>query len=107
MTGLDEPRAAIGADAVSPARSPIPEDERVLLGHGSRRAAVRRADRATSSRRRSAAAAPGGRSTTPPSSQVGGERRGVHDRLVRRHAAFFPGGDIGELAVNGTSTTSR
>ena len=34
--------------------------------------------------------------------EIGGARLGVHDRLLRRPPLFFPGGDIGTLAVNGT-----
>ncbi len=103
MTAPDEPLVTIDAEGVA-CPAPIPEDQRVILGHGSGGQlsnALMRDVLAPAL----AAASPGG----PLNDAAVVELPGVAGaRLAFTTDSFvvspirFPGGDIGELAVNGT-----
>ncbi|HEX9044621.1 MAG TPA: hydrogenase expression/formation protein HypE [Candidatus Limnocylindrales bacterium] len=102
MTALERrsvPAPADIADASCPA--PIPEGARVLLGHGSGgqlSAALMRdvVGPALS------AASPGGPLNDAAIVEVGGQRLAFTTDSFVVSPLVFPGGDIGELAVNGT-----
>ncbi len=104
MTSSSEPRIAIDATvdatgAVCPA--PIPEDQRVILGHGS-------GGQLSNALMRDllvpalAVAAPGGPLNDAAVVEVAGTRVAFTTDSFVVSPIRFPGGDIGELAVNGT-----
>lgn len=100
MTTYDETRATIDPEGVA-CPAPIAEDERVILGHGSGgqlsyallRDVVGPA---------LAAAAPGGPLNDAAVVEVAGARLAFTTDSFVVSPIRFPGGDIGELAVNGT-----
>lgn len=100
MTTYDETRTTIDPEGVA-CPAPIPEDERVILGHGSGgqlsyallRDVVGPA---------LAAAAPGGPLNDAAVVEVAGARLAFTTDSFVVSPIRFPGGDIGELAVNGT-----
>jgi len=100
MTTDREPLVTIDAEgAYCPA--PIPEDQRVILGHGSGgqlSAALMRDLIAPAL----ASAAPGGVLNDAAVLEVGGARLAFTTDSFVVSPIRFPGGDIGELAVNGT-----
>ncbi len=100
MTSSSEPRIAIDATgAACPA--PIPEDQRVILGHGS-------GGQLSNALMRDllapalAVAAPGGPLNDAAVVDVAGTRVAFTTDSFVVSPIRFPGGDIGELAVNGT-----
>jgi hydrogenase expression/formation protein HypE len=102
MTTRDgtQPLAVIDAEGASCA-APIPEDQRVILGHGSGgqlSAALMRDVLAPAL----AAAAPGGVLNDAAVVDVAGNRVAFTTDSFVVSPIRFPGGDIGELAVNGT-----
>ncbi len=100
MTTSDEPRVTIDADRVA-CPVPIPEDQRVVLGHGSGgqlSAALMREVLAPAL----AAASPGGVLNDAAVVDVAGSRVAFTTDSFVVSPIRFPGGDIGELAVNGT-----
>ncbi len=100
MTISREPLVTIDADgAACPA--PIPEDQRVILGHGSGgqlSAALMRDVIGPAL----AAASPGGVLNDAAVVDVAGSRLAFTTDSFVVSPIRFPGGDIGELAVNGT-----
>ncbi len=100
MTTSDVPRVTIDPDgAACPA--PIPEDQRVILGHGSGGQlsnALMRDVLAPAL----AAASPGGPLNDAAVVEVAGTRLAFTTDSFVVSPIRFPGGDIGELAVNGT-----
>ena len=100
MTAEDGLPATIDALGVA-CPAPIPEDERVILGHGS-------GGRLSSALMRDllapalAPAAPGGVLNDAAIVDVGGTRVAFTTDSFVVSPIRFPGGDIGELAVNGT-----
>jgi hydrogenase expression/formation protein HypE len=100
MTTVEEPISTIDATgAACPA--PIPEDARVILGHGSGgqlSAGLMRDVLAPAL----AAAAPGGVLNDAAVLEVGAARLAFTTDSFVVSPIRFPGGDIGELAVNGT-----
>jgi hydrogenase expression/formation protein HypE len=90
----------IGANGVA-CPAPIPEDQRVILGHGS-------GGQLSASLMRDvigpalAAAAPGGPLNDAAVVEVAGVRLAFTTDSFVVSPLAFPGGDIGELAVNGT-----
>ena len=102
MTDLERPVAGttIDADGVA-CPAPIPEVERVILGHGSGgqlSAALMRDVIAPAL----AAVAPGGPLNDAAVVEIGGLRLAFTTDSYVVSPIAFPGGDIGELAVNGT-----
>jgi hydrogenase expression/formation protein HypE len=100
MTTVDEARPVIDPAGVA-CPAPIPEDARVILGHGSGgqlSAALMRDVLAPAL----AAAAPGGVLNDAAIVIVGAERLAFTTDSFVVSPIRFPGGDIGELAVNGT-----
>jgi hydrogenase expression/formation protein HypE len=106
MTAPEQPLVTIDAEGVV-CPAPIPEDERVILGHGSGgqlSAALMRDVLAPAL----AAASPGGVLNDAAIVDVPGAQGSPSTRLAFTTDSFvvspifFPGGDIGELAVNGT-----
>ena len=100
MTRADDPRATIDASGVV-CPAPIPEDQRVILGHGSGgqlSAALMRDLLAPAL----AAASPGGVLNDAAVVEIGGARLAFTTDSFVVSPIRFPGGDIGELAVNGT-----
>ena len=100
MTTSDEPRVTIDAGGVA-CPVPIPEDQRVVLGHGSGgqlSAALMREVLAPAL----AAASPGGVLNDAAVVDVAGSRLAFTTDSFVVSPIRFPGGDIGELAVNGT-----
>ncbi len=100
MTTSDEPRVTIDADGIA-CPVPIPEDQRVVLGHGSGgqlSAALMREVLAPAL----AAASPGGVLNDAAVVDVAGSRLAFTTDSFVVSPIRFPGGDIGELAVNGT-----
>jgi len=100
MTTSDEPRAVIDPAGVS-CPAPIPEDERVILGHGS-------GGQLSFGLLRDvlgpalAVAAPGGPLNDAAVVDLPGLRVAFTTDSFVVSPIRFPGGDIGELAVNGT-----
>ncbi len=100
MTTSDEPRVTIDPDgAACPA--PIPEDQRVILGHGSGGQLSNALMRDVLSPAL-AAASPGGPLNDAAVVEVAGTRLAFTTDSFVVSPIRFPGGDIGELAVNGT-----
>jgi hydrogenase expression/formation protein HypE len=100
MTTADEPLVTIDADGVA-CPAPIPEDERVILGHGSGgqlSATLMREVLAPAL----AAASPGGVLNDAAVVEVAGTRLAFTTDSFVVSPIRFPGGDIGELAINGT-----
>jgi hydrogenase expression/formation protein HypE len=100
MTTDHEPAVVIDAEGVA-CPAPIPEDQRVILGHGSGgqlSAALMRDLLAPAL----AAASPGGVLNDAAVLEVGGARLAFTTDSFVVSPIRFPGGDIGELAVNGT-----
>ncbi len=100
MTAEHEPAVTIDAEGVS-CPAPIPEDQRVILGHGSGgqlSAALMRDLIAPAL----AAASPGGVLNDAAVVEIGGARLAFTTDSFVVSPIRFPGGDIGELAVNGT-----
>jgi len=100
MTAPDADRVTIDATgAYCPA--PIPEDQRVILGHGSggQLSNVLMRDVLAPAL---AVAAPGGVLNDAAIVEVAGARLAFTTDSFVVSPIFFPGGDIGELAVNGT-----
>ncbi len=100
MTIPRQPIVTIDADGVV-CPAPIPEDQRVILGHGSGgqlSAALMRDLIAPAL----AAAAPGGVLNDAAIVEIGGARLAFTTDSFVVSPIQFPGGDIGELAVNGT-----
>ena len=100
MTTVDEPRPVIDPTGVA-CPAPIPEDARVILGHGSGgqlSAALMRDVLGPAL----AAAAPGGVLNDAAIVIVGADRLAFTTDSYVVSPIRFPGGDIGELAVNGT-----
>lgn len=100
MTVPERPIATIDADGVA-CPAPIPEDQRVILGHGS-------GGQLSSALMRDllapalAPAAPGGVLNDAAIVEIGGVRLAFTTDSFVVSPIRFPGGDIGELAVNGT-----
>ena len=89
MTASDEPLVTIDANGVA-CPAPIPEDQRVILGHGSGgqlSTALMRDVLAPAL----AAASPGGVLNDAAVVELAGRAPGVHHRLVRRVADPLPG----------------
>lgn len=100
MTISNEPLVTIDPDGVA-CPAPIPEDQRVILGHGSGgqlSAALMRDVLAPAL----AAAAPGGVLNDAAVVDIAGSRVAFTTDSFVVSPIRFPGGDIGELAVNGT-----
>jgi hydrogenase expression/formation protein HypE len=100
MTTEGEPRVTIDAEgAACPA--PIPEDQRVILGHGSggQLSAALMRDLLGPAL---APASPGGVLNDAAVVELGGARLAFTTDSFVVSPIRFPGGDIGELAVNGT-----
>jgi hydrogenase expression/formation protein HypE len=100
MTTTDETRAALDADAMA-CPAPIPEDQRVILGHGSGGQlsnALMREILAPAL----GTASPGGPLNDAAVVEVSGGRLAFTTDSFVVSPIRFPGGDIGELAVNGT-----
>lgn len=100
MTGERDPDILLGTAGASCA-APIPEGERVILGHGSGgqlSAALMRDLLAPAL----AGASPGGVLNDAAVVRVGGARLAFTTDSFVVSPVRFPGGDIGELAVNGT-----
>jgi hydrogenase expression/formation protein HypE len=100
MTTSDEPLATIDPAGVA-CPAPIPEDQRVILGHGSGGQlsnALMREVLAPAL----AAASPGGPLNDAAVVEVAGARLAFTTDSFVVSPIRFPGGDIGELAVNGT-----
>jgi hydrogenase expression/formation protein HypE len=100
MTTSDEPLATIDPAGVA-CPAPIPEDQRVILGHGSGgqlSSALMREVLAPAL----AAASPGGPLNDAAVVEVAGARLAFTTDSFVVSPIRFPGGDIGELAVNGT-----
>jgi hydrogenase expression/formation protein HypE len=100
MTTMDDTRVTIDPTDLTCA-APIPEDQRVILGHGSGgqlSAALMREVLAPAL----AAAAPGGVLNDAAIVEVAGTRLAFTTDSFVVSPIRFPGGDIGELAVNGT-----
>ncbi len=100
MTVPEPPIVTIDADGVA-CPAPIPEDQRVILGHGSggRLSAALMRDLIAPAL---AAAAPGGVLNDAAVVEIGGARLAFTTDSFVVSPIRFPGGDIGELAVNGT-----
>jgi hydrogenase expression/formation protein HypE len=100
MTTSNEPRVALDAETMA-CPVPIPEDERVILGHGS-------GGRLSNALMRDVIApalgpaAPGGPLNDAAVVEVPGGRLAFTTDSFVVSPIRFPGGDIGELAVNGT-----
>ncbi|MDP2350681.1 MAG: hydrogenase expression/formation protein HypE [Chloroflexota bacterium] len=100
MTVPERPTATIDAAGVA-CPAPIPEDQRVILGHGS-------GGQLSSALMRDllvpalAPAAPGGVLNDAAIVEIGGARLAFTTDSFVVSPIRFPGGDIGELAVNGT-----
>ena len=100
MTVPERPIATIDADGVA-CPAPIPEDQRVILGHGS-------GGQLSNALMRDllapalAPAAPGGVLNDAAIVEIGGVRLAFTTDSFVVSPIRFPGGDIGELAVNGT-----
>jgi hydrogenase expression/formation protein HypE len=100
MTTERDTPVTIDAEGVS-CPAPIPEDQRVILGHGSGgqlSAALMRDLLAPAL----ASASPGGVLNDAAVLEVGGARLAFTTDSFVVSPIRFPGGDIGELAVNGT-----
>ena len=100
MTTSDDTRVTIDPAGLACA-APIPEDERVILGHGSGgqlSASLMREVLAPAL----AAASPGGVLNDAAIVEVAGTRLAFTTDSFVVSPIRFPGGDIGELAVNGT-----
>ena len=100
MTTSDEPLTTIDPVGVA-CPAPIPEDQRVILGHGSGGQlsnALMREVLAPAL----AAAAPGGPLNDAAVVEIAGTRVAFTTDSFVVSPIRFPGGDIGELAVNGT-----
>jgi hydrogenase expression/formation protein HypE len=100
MTTSREPPVTIDAHGIA-CPAPIPEDQRVILGHGSGgqlSAALMRDVIAPAL----AAASPGGVLNDAAVVEIGGLRLAFTTDSFVVSPICFPGGDIGELAVNGT-----
>lgn len=100
MTTEPRPPTTIDADGVA-CPAPIPEDQRVILGHGSGgqlSAALMREVLGPAL----AAASPGGVLNDAAVVDVAGNRVAFTTDSFVVSPIRFPGGDIGELAVNGT-----
>jgi len=100
MTIPQQPLVTIDADGVA-CPAPIPEDQRVILGHGSggQLSAALMRDLIGPAL---AAAAPGGVLNDAAIVEIGGARLAFTTDSFVVSPIQFPGGDIGELAVNGT-----
>ncbi len=100
MTTSDEPRVTIDAEGVA-CPAPIPEDQRVILGHGS-------GGQLSNALMRDVlapalgAASPGGPLNDAAVVDVPAGRLAFTTDSFVVSPIRFPGGDIGELAVNGT-----
>jgi hydrogenase expression/formation protein HypE len=100
MRAADRPRVTIDADGVA-CPAPIPEDQRVILGHGS-------GGQLSTALFRDllgpalAPASPGGVQNDAAVVEIGGMRLAFTTDSYVVSPIRFPGGDIGELAVNGT-----
>ncbi len=100
MTTSDGPQVTIDAEAMA-CPAPIPEDQRVILGHGS-------GGQLSSALMRDVlapalgAASPGGVLNDAAVVDVQGTRLAFTTDSFVVSPIRFPGGDIGELAVNGT-----
>ncbi len=100
MTTADEPRVTIDAEGVA-CPAPIPEDQRVILGHGS-------GGQLSNALMRDVlapalgAAAPGGPLNDAAVVDVPAGRLAFTTDSFVVSPIRFPGGNIGELAVNGT-----
>jgi len=94
------PAPALDADGVA-CPAPIPEVERVILGHGSggQLSAALLRDVVVPAL---AAASPGGVLNDAAVVEVGGQRLAFTTDSFVVSPLHFPGGDIGDLAVNGT-----
>ena len=100
MTTSDEPLTTIDPAGVA-CPAPIPEDQRVILGHGyggQLSNALMREVLAPAL----AAAAPGGPLNDAAVVEIAGTRVAFTTDSFVVSPIRFPGGDIGELAVNGT-----
>src|SRR5512141_2262786 len=100
MTTEREPRVTIDAEGVA-CPAPIPEDQRVILGHGSggQLSAALMRDLLGPAL---ASASPGGVLNDAAVLEIGGARLAFTTDSFVVSPIRFPGGDIGELAVNGT-----
>jgi hydrogenase expression/formation protein HypE len=100
MTAAEEPRITIDESGVA-CPAPIPEDQRVILGHGSggRLSAALMRDLLAPAL---APASPGGVLNDAAVLEIGGARVAFTTDSFVVAPIRFPGGDIGELAVNGT-----
>ena len=100
MTAPDRPLVTIDANGVA-CPAPIPEDQRVILGHGSggQLSAALFRDLLGPAL---APAAPGGVLNDAAIVEIGGLRLAFTTDSFVVSPIRFPGGDIGELAVNGT-----
>ena len=100
MTAAEEPLVTIDADGVV-CPAPIPEDQRVILGHGSggQLSAALFRDLLGPAL---APASPGGVQNDAAVVEIGGARLAFTTDSYVVSPIRFPGGDIGELAVNGT-----
>jgi hydrogenase expression/formation protein HypE len=100
VTTGHEPPATIDPEGVA-CPAPIPEDQRVILGHGSggQLSAALMRDLLGPAL---APAAPGGVLNDAAVLEVGGARLAFTTDSFVVSPIRFPGGDIGELAVNGT-----
>ena len=100
MTAPDRPLVTIDANGVA-CPAPIPEDQRVILGHGSggQLSAALFRDLLGPAL---APASPGGVLNDAAVVEIGGLRLAFTTDSYVVSPIRFPGGDIGELAVNGT-----
>ncbi len=100
MTAQPEPLVTIDAEGVA-CPAPIPEDQRVILGHGSggQLSAALMRDLLGPAL---ASASPGGALNDAAVIDIGGARLAFTTDSFVVSPIRFPGGDIGELAVNGT-----
>jgi len=100
MTRADAPRVTVDTNSLA-CPAPIPEDQRVILGHGS-------GGQLSSALMRDVlapalgAASPGGPLNDAAVIEVPGGRLAFTTDSFVVSPIRFPGGDIGELAVNGT-----
>jgi hydrogenase expression/formation protein HypE len=101
MTTSREPRVTIDPAALS-CPAPAPEDARVILGHGSGGQLSASLMRDVIAPALAAAAPPGGVLNDAAVVDVAGARLAFTTDSFVVSPIRFPGGDIGELAVNGT-----
>ncbi|MEO5964302.1 MAG: hydrogenase expression/formation protein HypE, partial [Candidatus Limnocylindrales bacterium] len=101
MTTSDQRRVTFDPGDLSCA-APIPEDARVILGHGSGGQLSAALMREVLGPALAAAAAPGGVLNDAAVVDVAGTRLAFTTDSYVVSPIRFPGGDIGELAVNGT-----